>query len=193
MIKILTKIDGINNVVQNNNLLEIEFEKNNIIKIFNELKDNTELNFNQLLDITAVDYPSREFRFDLIYILQSLTKNKKIILKTFIKENENIESITNIHKSADWYERECYDLFGIEFFNHPDLRRIMTDYNFEGYPLRKDFPLTGHTEVRYDDLEKKVIYEPVKLTQEFRNFDSESPWEGMENKLFGDEKSTGEN
>ena len=166
---------------------------NNIIKIFNELRDNTELNFNQLLDITAVDYPSREFRFDLIYILQSLTKNKKIILKTFIKENENIESITNIHKSADWYERECYDLFGIEFINHPDLRRIMTDYNFEGYPLRKDFPLTGHTEVRYDDLEKKVIYEPVKLTQEFRNFDSESPWEGMENKLFGDEKSTGEN
>ena len=120
-------------------------------------------------------------------------KQKKIILKTFIKENENIESMTNIHKSADWYERECYDLFGIEFINHPDLRRIMTDYNFEGYPLRKDFPLTGHTEVRYDDLERKVIYEPVKLTQEFRNFDSESPWEGMENKLFGDEKSTGEN
>ena len=175
MIKILTKIDGINNVLENNNLLEIEFEKDNIIKIFKELKDNIELNFNQLLDITAVDYPSREFRFDLIYILQSLTKNKKIILKTFIKENENIESITNIHKSADWYERECYDLFGIEFINHPDLRRIMTDYNFEGYPLRKDFPLTGHTEVRYDDLEKKVIYEPVKLTQEFRNFDSESP------------------
>ena len=122
MIKILSKIDGINNVLENNNLLQIEFEKNNIIKIFNELKDNTELNFNQLLDITAVDYPSREFRFDLIYILQSLTKNKKIILKTFIKENENIESITNIHKSADWYERECYDLFGIEFINHPDLR-----------------------------------------------------------------------
>ena len=147
MIKFLTKIGGINNVLGKNNLLEIEFEKNNIIKIFNEFRDNTELNFNQLLDITAVDYPSREFRFDLIYILQSLTKNKKIILKTFIKENENIESITNIHKSADWYERECYDLFGIEFINHPDLRRIMTDYNFEGYPLRKDFPLTGHTEV----------------------------------------------
>ena len=126
MIKILSKIDGIKNVLDNNNLLEIEFEKNNITKILNELRDNTELNFNQLLDITAVDYPSREFRFDLIYILQSLTKNKKIILKTFIKENENIESITNIHKSADWYERECYDLFGIEFINHPDLRRIMT-------------------------------------------------------------------
>ena len=111
------------------------------------------------------------------------------MLKTFLKETDSIVSITNIHKAADWYERECYDLFGIEFLNHPDLRRIMTDYNFEGYPLRKDFPLTGHTEVRYDDLEKKVIYEPVKLSQEFRNFDSDSPWEGMENKLIGDEKS----
>ena len=114
MIKFLTKIDGINNVLENNNLLEIEFEKNNIIKIFNELRDNTELNFNQLLDITAVDYPSREFRFDLIYILQSLTKNKKIILKTFIKENDNIESITNIHKNSDWYETESYELYGIK-------------------------------------------------------------------------------
>ena len=104
------------------------------------------------------------------------------------KDGEKIESITSIHKAADWYERECYDLFGIEFINHPDLRRIMTDYNFEGYPLRKDFPLTGHTEIRYDDLEKKVIYEPVKLSQEFRNFDSESPWEGMKDKLYGDEK-----
>ena len=178
MIKILTKIDGINNVLENNNLLEIEFEKKNIVKIFNDLKDNSELNFNQLLDITAVDYPSREFRFDLIYILQSLTKNRKIILKTLIKENESIESITNIHKSADWYERECYDLFGIEFINHPDLRRIMTDYNFEGYPLRKDFPLTGHTEVRYSEDQKKVINEPVKLEQNYRNFDYESPWEG---------------
>ena len=179
MIKILTQIDGINNVIENNNLLEIEFDKTNILKIFNQLKDNVNLNFNQLLDITAVDYPSREYRFDVIYILQSLTKNKKVILKTFIKENENIESITNIYKSADWYERECYDLFGIEFINHPDLRRIMTDYNFEGHPLRKDFPLTGYEEVRYDENLKKVVYEPVSLKQEFRDFDNESPWEGM--------------
>ena len=178
MLKILNKITGINNVIENNNLLEIEFDKTNMLKIFNQLKDNADLNFNQLLDITAVDYPSREFRFDLVYILQSLTKNKKIILKTFIKENENIESITNIHKSADWYERECYDLFGIEFVNHPDLRRIMTDYNFEGFPLRKDFPLTGHTEVRYSEDKKKVINESVKLEQNYRNFDYESPWEG---------------
>ena len=189
MLKILNKIIGINNVIENNNLLEIEFDKTNMLKIFIQLKDNADLNFNQLLDITAVDYPSREFRFNLIYILQSLKQNKKIILKTFLKETDSIVSITNIHKSADWYERECYDLFGIEFLNHPDLRRIMTDYNFEGYPLRKDFPLTGHTEVRYDDLEKKVIYEPVKLIQEFRDFDGESPWEGMKNNLYGDEKS----
>ena len=164
-----------------------------ILPVLETLQQHSTTQFKMLVDLTAVDYPSRDLRFDLIYILQSLTKNKKIILKTYLKESENIESISNIHKAADWYERECYDLFGIEFINHPDLRRIMTDYNFEGYPLRKDFPLTGHTEVRYDDLEKKVIYEPVKLTQEFRNFDSESPWEGMENKLFGDEKSTGEN
>ena len=189
MIENLKKINGIDNVSEKNILIEAEFDKNNITDILKILKDANDFNFTQLLDITAVDYPSREFRFDLIYILQSLKKNKKIILKTFLKETDSIVSITNIHKAADWYERECYDLFGIEFLNHPDLRRIMTDYNFEGYPLRKDFPLTGHTEVRYDDLEKKVIYEPVKLSQEFRNFDSESPWEGMENKLFGDEKS----
>ena len=189
MIENLQKIYGIDNVSEKNILIEAEFDKNNITDILKILKDENVFNFTQLLDITAVDYPSREFRFDLIYILQSLKKNKKIMLKTFLKETDSIVSITNIHKAADWYERECYDLFGIEFLNHPDLRRIMTDYNFEGYPLRKDFPLTGHTEVRYDDLEKKVIYEPVKLSQEFRNFDSDSPWEGMENKLIGDEKS----
>ena len=187
MIENLKKINWIDNVTDKNILIEAEFDKNNIIDILKILKD--EYNFNQLLDITAVDYPSREFRFDLIYILQSLKKNKKILLKTFLKEADSIFSVTNIHKAANWYERECYDLFGIEFLNHPDLRRIMTDYNFEGYPLRKDFPLTGHTEVRYDDLEKKVIYEPVKLLQEFRDFDGESPWEGMKNNLYGDEKS----
>ena len=119
-----------------------------------------------------------------------VVRNKRIVVKTFLGENEGIESITTIHKSADWYERECYDLFGIKFLNHPDLRRIMTDYNFEGHPLRKDFPLTGHTEVRYDDLEKKVIYEPVKLTQEYRNFDYMSPWEGIPNSLKGDDKAS---
>ena len=189
MIESLKKINEVINPNEKNNLIEFENNKKDIISIVKLLKDDNKLFFSQLLDITAVDYPSREFRFDIVYILQSLKKNKKILIKTKIRENDKVESITAIHKAADWYERECYDLFGIEFNNHPDLRRIMTDYNFEGYPLRKDFPLTGHTEVRYDDLEKKVIYEPVKLSQEFRNFDSESPWEGMENKLFGDEKS----
>ena len=170
-------------------LFEIECKKSNVNNVLKKLKEKNFFLFDQLLDITAVDHPSREFRFDLIYILQSLKNNKKLVLKTSLKENDSIESITPIHKAADWYERECYDLFGIEFTNHPDLRRIMTDYNFEGHPLRKDFPLTGHTEVRYDDLEKKVIYEPVKLTQEFRDFDSESPWEGMKNNLIGNDKS----
>ena len=140
------------------------------------------------MDLTAIDYPSRDNRFDIIYILLSMKKNERVIVKTSIKVKDDIESITSIHKAANWYERECYDLFGINFINHPDLRRIMTDYNFEGHPLRKDFPLTGHNEVRYDDLEKKVIYEPVKLTQEYRNFDYMSPWEGIDNNLIGDDK-----
>ena len=168
---------------------EINIKKNDILEILLELKEDQNLQYDQLMDLTAIDYPSREKRFDIVYILLSMTQNKRIIVKTSLKENENIDSITSIHKSSDWYERECYDLFGIKFLNHPDLRRIMTDYNFEGHPLRKDFPLTGHTEVRYDDFEKKVIYEPVKLTQEYRNFDYMSPWEGLDNNLIGDDKS----
>ena len=189
MLAELKKIKDFIIIKESKHLFEIECKKNNVNIILKKLKENSFFLFDQLLDITAVDHPSREFRFDLIYILQTLKNNKKLILKTSLKENDSIESITSIHKAADWYERECYDLFGIEFTNHPDLRRIMTDYNFEGHPLRKDFPLTGHTEVRYDDLEKKVIYEPVKLTQEFRDFDSESPWEGMKNNLIGNDNS----
>ena len=189
MLEKLKKNKDIINIKEYQKLIEIECDKNNILSLLKKLKENNDFIFDQLLDITAVDNPSRERRFDLIYIIQSLKKNKKLILKTSLKENDSIETITSVYKAADWYERECYDLFGIEFTNHPDLRRIMTDYNFEGHPLRKDFPLTGHTEVRYDDLEKKVIYEPVKLSQEFRDFDSESPWEGMKNNLIGDEKS----
>ena len=169
---------------------EIIVKKENTFKTIKNLKENQNLIFNQLIDITAVDYPSNSLRFEIIYILLSMVLNKRVVVKTFLGESEGIESITTIHKSADWYERECYDLFGIQFLNHPDLRRIMTDYNFEGHPLRKDFPLTGHTEVRYDDLEKKVIYEPVKLTQEYRNFDYMSPWEGIPNSLAGDDKAS---
>ena len=166
--------------------------KSDVFSIIKYLKDNKKLLFNQLIDITAIDYPSRNLRFEVIYLLISLTLNQRILIKTSINENDNLESITSIHKAANWYERECYDLFGIKFFNHPDLRRIMTDYNFEGHPLRKDFPLTGHNEVRYDDLEKKVVYENVKLSQEYRNFDYSSPWEGFEHQLIGDEKANKE-
>tara|TARA_B110000116_G_scaffold272076_1_gene295094 strand:- start:3434 stop:4036 length:603 start_codon:yes stop_codon:yes gene_type:complete len=168
---------------------EMHIDSYDLLKIIKELKEDPECKYDQLIDLTAVDYPSREKRFDIVYLLLSMKHNKRLLVKTALKEGENIESITLIHKASDWYERECYDLFGIKFLNHPDLRRIMTDYNFEGHPLRKDFPLTGHTEVRYDDLEKKVIYEPVKLTQEYRNFDYMSPWEGIENSLVGDDKS----
>ena len=193
MLAELKKIKDFIIINESKHLFEIECKKDNVNVVLKKLKEKNFFLFDQLLDITAVDHPSREFRFDLIYILQTLKNNKKLILKTSLKENDSIESITSIHKAADWYERECYDLFGIEFTNHPDLRRIMTDYNFEGHPLRKDFPLTGHTEVRYDDLEKKVIYEPVKLTQEFRDFDSESPWEGMKNNLIGNDNSEVDN
>ena len=167
---------------------EMHIDSYDLLKIIKELKEDPECKYDQLIDLTAVDYPSREKRFDIVYLLLSMKHNKRLLVKTALKEGENIESITLIHKASDWYERECYDLFGIKFLNHPDLRRIMTDYNFEGHPLRKDFPLTGHTEVRYDDLEKKVIYEPVKLTQEYRNFDYMSPWEGLDNNLIGDDK-----
>ena len=179
MLEDLKKINELLSIEDKKILYEAVFKKEDIFKVFNELKNNELFKFNQLIDITAVDYPSRKNRFEIIYILLSMKKNKRIILKTSIGEDENIDSITRIFKASDWYERECYDLFGVKFNNHPDLRRIMTDYNFEGHPLRKDFPLTGHTEVRYDDVEKKVVYEPVKLTQEYRDFDYTSPWEGI--------------
>ena len=167
--------------------------KSDIASIIKFLKDNEKLFFKQLIDITAIDYPSRELRFEIVYLLISLKLNQRILVKTSINENDNIESISSIYKNANWYERECYDLFGIKFLNHPDLRRIMTDYNFEGHPLRKDFPLTGHNEVSYSEKEKKIVYEKVKLSQEYRNFDYSSPWEGLENQLIGDEKAKKEN
>ena len=180
MLEDLNKISDLSSVEDKNIFYQAYFKKENILQIFNELKDNELFNFDQLIDITAIDYPSKEKRFEIIYILLSMKRNKRIILKTSIDENESLDSITQIYKASDWYERECYDLFGVKFNNHPDLRRIMTDYNFEGHPLRKDFPLTGHNEVRYSEDHKKVIYEPVKLEQNYRNFDFESPWEGTE-------------
>ena len=192
MIKELKSLFSEGKITDKKKYFEVIVTKENIFQTIKNLKENQNLIFNQLIDITAVDYPSNSLRFEIIYILLSMVLNKRVVVKTFLGESEGIESITTIHKSADWYERECYDLFGIQFLNHPDLRRIMTDYNFEGHPLRKDFPLTGHTEVRYDDLEKKVIYEPVKLTQEYRNFDYMSPWEGIPNSLEGDDKASEE-
>ncbi|MBT7731539.1 MAG: NADH-quinone oxidoreductase subunit C [Rhodospirillaceae bacterium] len=189
MFEDLKKIPELSSIKDNNNFYEASFNKENILKLFQELKNSELFSFDQLIDLTAIDYPSREKRFELIYIFLSMKKNKRIILRTSIKENDNIDSIINIFKASDWYERECYDLFGINFTNHPDLRRIMTDYNFEGHPLRKDFPLTGYVEVRYDDSQKRVVYEPVSLTQEFRDFDFMSPWEGIQKVLPGDEKA----
>ena len=142
------------------------------------LKTNKNTKFRQLIDITAVDYPENQKRFKIIYLLLSHELNQRIILSFFINENQQISSLTKIFPSANWMEREVFDMYGVKFTDHPDLRRILTDYGFEGYPLRKDFPLTGHNEVRYSEDEKKVVYEPVKLEQNYRNFDYESPWEG---------------
>ena len=142
------------------------------------LKTNKDTKFKQLIDITAVDYPENLKRFKMVYLFLSHQFNQRIIISSLINENEVVPSLTKIFPSANWMEREVFDMYGVKFKDHPDLRRILTDYGFEGYPLRKDFPLTGHNEVRYSEDEKKVIYEPVKLEQNYRNFDYESPWEG---------------
>jgi len=142
------------------------------------LKTNNKCRFKQLIDITAVDYPEKEKRFKLVYLLLSHENNLRILININIDEKIHVPSITKIFPSANWMEREVFDMYGISFKDHPDLRRILTDYGFKGYPLRKDFPLTGHTEVRYSEEHKKVVSEPVKLDQEYRNFDFESPWEG---------------
>ena len=142
------------------------------------LKTNNKCRFKQLIDITAVDYPEKEKRFKLVYLLLSHENNLRILININIDEKTHVPSITKIFPSANWMEREVFDMYGVSFKDHPDLRRILTDYGFKGYPLRKDFPLTGHTEVRYSEEHKKVIYEPVKLDQEYRHFDFESPWEG---------------
>ena len=156
----------------------LNIDSNDIIDVILFLKNNENTNFKQLIDITAVDYPANEKRFKLVYLLLSHEFNIRILIDCFINENEIPPSLTKIYPAANWMEREVFDMYGIQFKDHQDLRRILTDYNFNGYPLRKDFPLTGHTEVRYSEEEKKVIYEPVKLEQNYRNFDYESPWEG---------------
>ena len=162
----------------NFNQLVIYIDVEDIISTILFLKTNEKCRFRQLIDITAVDYPQDEKRFKVVYLLLSHEKNLRIIINTKIDEKIIVPSITKIFPSANWMEREVFDMYGISFKDHPDLRRILTDYGFNGYPLRKDFPLTGHTEVRYSEEKKKVISEPVKLDQEYRDFDFESPWEG---------------
>jgi NADH-quinone oxidoreductase subunit C len=162
----------------NHNQIYLAIDDKDLLDVILFLKTNSNTKFNQLIDITAVDYPERDIRFKIVYLFLSLEKNQRLILDLFVKENEFVSSLTSVFPSANWMEREVFDMYGIEFKNHPDLRRILTDYNFESYPLRKDFPLTGHNEVRYSEDEKKVIYEKVKLEQNYRNFDFESPWEG---------------
>jgi NADH-quinone oxidoreductase subunit C len=157
------------------------------VAVVQDLKDNEK--FSTLVDLTAVDWPAREARFDIVLHLLSMYANLRIRIKAALGEGQMIASLTEVHKTAGWFEREVFDMFGITFTGHPDLRRILTDYGFTGFPLRKDFPTTGYLEVRYDELEKKVVYEPVKLVQDYRQFDFMSPWEGAEYILPGDQKA----
>ena len=160
------------------NQLYITIDNEDLLDVVLFLKTNEDTKFKQLIDITAVDYPENSKRFKMVYLFLSHQFNQRIVISSLINENEVVPSLTKIFPSANWMEREVFDMYGVKFKDHPDLRRILTDYGFEGYPLRKDFPLTGHNEVRYSEDEKKVIYEPVKLEQNYRNFDYESPWEG---------------
>ncbi|MFN3701814.1 MAG: NADH-quinone oxidoreductase subunit C [Alphaproteobacteria bacterium] len=176
-----------------------QFEKDELVlltkvgslkRVLNFLKDNKETNFQLLMDVTAVDYPDRAERFELVYILLSLRQNHRVRVKISVDEDTLVPTVTGIFDSAGWLEREVWDMYGVMFEGHPDLRRILTDYGFEGHPQRKDFPLTGYVELRYDEELKRVVYEPVKLTQDFRAFDYLSPWEGMTDvQLPGDEKA----
>jgi len=161
------------------NDLSILIDHSNIIDVIKILKDEKNFNFNQLIDLCGVDWPEEEFRFQVIYNLLSMSNNSRITIRVFTDENNKVKSIKKLFLSADWYEREAFDLYGIIFEGHDDLRRLLTDYGFEGHPLRKDFPLTGYVEVKYDSDKERVIYEPVKLKQEFRNFDFESAWKGF--------------
>jgi NADH-quinone oxidoreductase subunit C len=173
--ELATKIQ--NSFIKNSELT-IEINENDLTEVIQFLKSNERCKFRQLIDIAGVDYPDSEKRFQLVYLLLSHQNNIRIKVSTQFQLNQIINSITKIFPSANWMEREVFDMYGIKFKNHPDLRRILTDYGFKGHPLRKDFPLTGFNEVRYSEKEKKVIYEPVKLEQNYRNFDFESPWEG---------------
>ena len=167
--------------------LTLDAGRDDIVEVLGTLK--SEFGFQQLIDLCGVDYPERPLRFDVVYHLLSMTKNLRVRVKIQTDEDKPVQSVCAVYPCADWYEREAFDMCGVLFSGHPDLRRILTDYGFTGHPLRKDFPMTGYVEVRYDEEQKRVVYEPVKLTQEFRRFDFLSPWEGAEYALPGDEKA----
>ena len=169
--------------------LTVNVEAAKIVEVARFLRDDPGCRFVSIIDVTAVDYPGREKRFDVIYHFLSPTQNTRIRLRAEASETTQVPSLISEFPGADWFEREAYDLYGVIFVGHPDMRRLLTDYGFDGHPLRKDFPLTGFVEVRYDDAEKRVVYEPVRLNQEFRTFDFLSPWEGADYPLPGDEKA----
>jgi len=172
--------------------LMVTIEASAVTKLLTFLRDDQNCQFKQLVDVTAVDYPDREARFTVVYNLLSLRHNQRVRVKTAVAEGTTLASVVGVFSSANWLEREVWDMFGVAFSGHPDLRRILTDYGFRGHPLRKDFPTTGYVEVRYDETSKRVIYEPVKLVQDYRQFDFMSPWEGAQYILPGDEKADGE-
>ncbi len=169
--------------------LTIRVSRENLVQAMKFLRDDSKCRFEVLIDICGVDWPARENRFDVVYHLLSPRLNQRLRVKIETDEKTPVASLVDVFSAANWFEREAYDMYGILFSGHPDLRRLLTDYGFKGYPLRKDFPLTGHVEVRYDDEKKRVVYEPVKLVQEFRDFDFESPWEAPNYVLPGDEKA----
>ena len=173
--------------------LTVEVKRDQITQVLKFLRDDTRCRFEVLIDICGVDWPSRVNRFDVVYHLLSPRNNHRIRVKLQTDEDNAVPTAIEVFSAANWFEREAYDMYGILFSGHPDLRRLLTDYGFQGHPLRKDFPLTGYVEVRYDDEKKRVVYEPVKLNQEFRSFDFESPWEGVDYVLPGDEKASGAN
>ncbi len=172
--------------------LALNLPAGSVVTLLRFLRDDANCQFTVLVDLCGVDYPERELRFDVVYHLLSLRRNRRVRVTVATDEASPVPSATGVYSAAGWYEREAWDLYGILFSDHPDLRRILTDYGFEGHPLRKDFPLTGFVEPRYDELQKRVVYEPVRLTQDFRSFDFMSPWEGMPRKLPGDEKAEGD-
>lgn len=183
--------DVVGTAVQRGELM-VTVQRPAIVRVLTALRDDPSCQFQCLMDITAVDWPQREQRFEVVYNLLSLKQNQRLRVKLWTDEETAVPSVTGVHPGAGWFEREAWDMFGIFFADHPDLRRLLTDYGFEGHPLRKDFPLTGYVELRYDDEQKRVVYEPVTLTQDFRTFDFLSPWEGMTNVMLpGDEKARG--